>query len=231
MKKRWLILLAGLAISGAVISQLPLSWIGPKGDFGRQTPVYKGTVWNGQVSGTDAGDLNLSTSILRLIKGQNPVHIKGGPTGLYVEAEAGLSGLRALKGDGTMQALALRDPRLGLVNGSFRVDIPDMKLMKICEYAKGTVWTDFLAQNSDKLRWAGPMLEGTVSCEDGQIVLDLTGQDRETNIIAQIRIDLAGTYLTDISAEVTAPEAGLALQFFGFHKTQNGYQLREQGKW
>ncbi len=220
-----------MIIIGAVISQLPLAWVGPKAPIGGKIPVYSGTVWNGLISGTDAGNLKLSTSLGRLISGANPVHITGGPAGLSLKAEAGTKGLRALKAEGTMRALALRDPRLALVNGNFRIDVPDMQVAKTCDYAEGTVWTDFLAQNGSRLRWAGPVLEGPVSCEEGQIVLNLTGKDAAADITAQIRIDLSGTYKTDIMAKVSDLNAGMALQFFGFTAVAGGYRLTEQGKW
>lgn len=231
MRKRWILAIGMAAIAGGVISQLPLSWIGPKTEIAGKIPSYSGTVWRGFVTGTDAGTLELTTSLGRLLKGGNPVHISGGPPGLSLNAEAGLSGIRAVKAEGTMKALALQDPRLALVNGSFKVDVPDMKLMESCEFANGTVWTDFLARNSGRLRWKGPELEGPVSCENGQIVLNMTGKDRAANIVANIVIGLEGNYRTEITAEVADPAAGLALQFFGFTKSGRGYKLLEQGKW
>ncbi len=231
MRKRWLIGIGVLAIAGGVLSQLPLTWIGPKVEIGGKVPSYSGTIWRGFVTGTDAGTLNLTTSLGRLLKGGNPVHVSGGPPGLLINAEAGLSGIRAVKTEGTIKALALQDPRLALVNGSFKIDVPEMKLMETCEYADGTVWTDFLARNSGRLRWKGPELEGPVSCENGQIVLNMTGKDRAADIVAKIIIGLDGGYRTEITAEVSNPNAGLALQFFGFTKSGRGYKLLEQGRW
>lgn len=231
MRKRYYVLLGLLVITGGIVSQLPLSWIGPKTEIAGKVPNYSGTIWRGFVTGTDAGTVEVTTSFGRLVTGKNPVHLSGGPPGLSIYAEAGMAGVRAVKAEGSMKALALQDPRLGLVNGDFRIDVPDMELMEICEYANGTVWTDFLARNSARLRWKGPELEGPVSCEEGRIVLDMTGKDNAADITAKIIIGLDGSYTTNITADVADPMAGLALKFFGFHKAGNGYQLTEQGRW
>ncbi len=221
-------------MAGAAISQFPLSAIGPKIDIGGKTPSYSGTIWKGYVSGTDAGVLNLETSIGRLFRGKNPVHVWGGPNGLSIHAEAGPSGLRVLKLEGTMKALALRDPRVGAVNGNFRLDVPDMKVMRICDYAEGTAWTDFLSQNSATLRWEGPDLEGPVTCEDGLIIVDLSGQDATAEISAKVTIGLEGSYRADITAKVNQTLerfAGPSLKQSGFHKDGGVYKLTEQGQW
>lgn len=223
-----------MVVASAVISQFPLSAIGPKLNIGGKTPSYSGTIWKGFMSGTDAGLLNLETSIGRLLTGKNPVHVWGGPDGLSVKAEAGFSGLRSIKLEGTMKALALRDPRIGAVNGNFRLDVPDMKLMQTCEYAKGTAWTDFLAQNKATLYWQGPVLEGPVSCEDGQILVDLEGKDPTAEITAKVTIGLEGNYRADITAKVNKTLeqfAAPSLQRFGFYKDGGIYKLTEQGKW
>lgn len=221
-------------MAGAVISQFPLSAIGPKIIIGGKTPSYSGTIWKGFMSGTDAGLLNLETSLGRLLTGKNPVHVWGGPDGLSVKAEAGFSGLRAIKLDGTMKALALRDPRIGAVKGNFRLDVPDMKLMQTCDYANGTAWTDFLSQNKSTLYWQGPVLEGPVSCVDGQILVDLAGKDQTAEITAKVTIGLEGNYRADITAKVNKTLeqfAAPSLQQFGFYKDGGTYKLTEQGKW
>lgn len=228
-------ILAGLVVvGGAVISQLPLSAIGPKIDIGGKTPSYSGTIWKGYMSGTDAGVLQLETSIGRIFSGKNPVHVWGGPDGLSIHAEAGPSGLRAIKLEGTMKALALRDPRVGAVNGNFRLDVPDMKLMQKCDYADGTAWTDFLTQNQQTLRWQGPILEGPVRCEDGQIIMDLAGQDEMAEITANVRIALEGSYRADIGVKINSNVERFAaptLKQYGFYKDGDAYKLTEQGKW
>ncbi len=238
MRKRWVILGVTLAIGGAFVSQLPLSMVAsmaaPEAQFAGKPLKYSGTIWNGQVSGTDAGTLDLNTSLWRLLSGGNPVHVTGGPQGLILSAEAGLGGLRAVKVDGSMRALALRDPRVGAVNGNFKLDVPDMKLREDCDYANGTAWTDFLSQNAATFRWQGPELEGPVSCEDGRLIVDLSGKDDTAEITAKVTIGLEGSYRADITAKVNPnvePIAGPTLQQSGFHKDGGLYKLTEQGKW
>ncbi len=222
-------------MAGAIISQLPLSLVGPKMDIGGKTPQYGGTIWKGYMTGTDAGVLEVETSPGRLLSGKNPVHVWGGPNGLTIRAEAGPSGLRALKLEGTMKALALRDPRVGAVNGNFKLDVPDMKIVQRCDYATGTAWTDFLSQNAATFRWQGPALEGPVSCdEEGRIIVDLSGKDQAAEITAKVIIGLEGSYRADITAKVAASFerfAAPSLTASGFHKTGGVYKLTEQGKW
>lgn len=233
MQKRWIIA-AVIVMAGGIISQLPLSVVGPKIDIGGKTPQYGGTIWKGFMSGTDAGVLEVQTSPGRLLSGKNPVHVWGGPEGLSIHAEAGLAGLRAIKLEGTMKALALRDPRVGGVQGDFKLDIPDMKVMQSCDYANGTAWTDFLSRNAATLRWQGPALEGPVSCEDGRVIVDLSGQDQTAEITAKVIIGLEGSYRADITAKVAASLerfAAPSLTASGFHKSGGVYKLTEQGKW
>lgn len=223
-----------LAIGGAVITQLPLSMVAPKAEFAGKSFKYSGTIWSGQVSGTDAGILYLETSVSRLFSGQNPVHVTGGPAGLSLKAEAGIGGLRAVNVEGSMKSLALRDPRVGAVNGNFKLEIPDMKIMETCEYANGKVWTDFLSQNAAIFRWKGPELEGPVKCEDGRIIVDLAGQDQAAEITAKVTIGLEGSYRADITARINPSFeqlAGPSLRQSGFHKDGEFYKLTEQGKW
>ena len=234
MLKRWIVLGAVLAIGGAVLSQLPLSMVAPKAEFAGKPLKYSGTIWSGQVSGTDAGTLYLETSIGRLFSGANPVHVWGGPDGLSLKAEAGPGGLRAVNVEGSMKSLALRDPRVGAVNGNFKLEIPDMKILEICEYANGTAWTDFLSQNAAIFRWKGPVLEGPVKCEDGRIIVDLAGQDQAAEITAKVTIGLEGSYRADITAKINSSIeqfAGPSLKQSGFHKDGELYKLTEQGKW
>ena len=234
VRKRWIILTGLVVVASAVISQFPLSAIGPKLSIGGKTPVYSGTIWKGYMSGTDAGVLNLETSLGRLFTGKNPVHVWGGPDGLLVKAEAGPAGLRAIKLEGTMKALALKDPRIGAVNGDFRLDVPDMKLMQDCEYANGTAWTDFLSRNKSTLYWEGPVLEGPVRCENGQIIMDLSGKDQSAEITAKVTIGLEGSYRADITTKVNRTLERFAepsLKQFGFYKEGGLYKLTEQGKW
>ena len=234
MRKRWIILAGLVVVAGAVISQFPLSAIGPKIDIGGKTPSYSGTIWKGYMSGTDAGVLELDTSLGRLFSGKNPVHVSGGPEGLSIHAEAGLSGLRAIKLEGTMRALALRDPRVGAVNGNFSLDVPDMKVLKQCDYAEGTAWTDFLSQNQATLRWQGPALEGPVRCEEGNIIMELSGQDEMSEINANVTIDMTGSYRADIAVKINRSVERFAaptLTRYGFYKDGEVYKLTEQGKW
>lgn len=234
MRKRWIILGAVLAIGGAVISQLPLSMVAPKAEFAGKPLKYSGTIWKGQVFGTNAGTLNLETSLGRFFSGQNPVHVNGGPQGLSLQAEAGPGGLRALKVEGSMQSLALRDPRVGAVSGNFKLDVPDMKILKVCDYAEGTAWTDFLSQNAATFRWQGPAIEGPVRCEDGRIIVDMAGQDDVAEITAKVTIGLEGSYRADITAKINPsiePFAGPSLTQSGFHKDGGLYKLTEQGTW
>jgi len=208
--------------------------VAPKIDIGGKVPDYTGTIWRGYITGTDAGTLNLETSIMRLLKGDNPVHVWGGQQGLDLRFEAGLSGLRLVKIEGTMKALALRDPRLGAVSGNFKLDVPDMKLMETCEYAKGTAWTDFLSQNSGRLLWKGPDLEGPVTCDDGKIIADLSGKDDTAEVNAKVSIGLEGSYKADITAKVNRNIERFAAQSLtqsGFHKSGGVYKLTEQGRW
>lgn len=234
MRKRWMILAGIVVVAGAIISQFPLSAIGPKINVGGKTPIYSGTIWKGYMSGTDAGVLELDTSLRRLFTGKNPVHVSGGPDGLSIHAEAGLAGLRAIKLEGTMKALALRDPRIGAVNGNFKLDVPDMKLMKVCDYADGNAWSDFLMQNQQTLRWQGPELQGPVRCEDGQIIMELAGKDEMSDITADVRIALEGSYRADIAVKINRSIERFAaptLERYGFYKDGDAFKLTEQGKW
>jgi len=196
MRKRY-ILLGGLSAFAALMSQLPLSWIGPHfvPEGVGQNIGYSGTIWDGQVSGLDyIGTANFQLRPKALFGGELPLSFA-----TQSPANIQISELQ-IKDDG-------------------------------CAFAQGQVSTDFLALNRSRWQWQGPMLTGPISCEGGDLLVNLSGRENRQIIRADLRLSKSGSYSANITVQTDQAEAGVVLPLYGFEKQGRQYKLTEQGQW
>ena len=218
----------------ALLSGIPLSWVGgfvPKGDL--PSPLkYSGTIWHGQVTGIPlTGPMAIRTSPKKLFSG-TPVSVTGGGSAVYIKGDVGLSQIKDLRFQGEISDLPMTDGRLASMAGTISVTIEDLKLTKTgCRSASGTARTDVLARNRASLQWQGPELSGPISCEDGNILAALKGQDNMTEITADLTVYLGGQYRMDMMVKSRDNRAAAILPLFGFQSVDGGFRLTEQGQW
>lgn len=233
MKKR---LLVGVLAAGIVtlLARLPLSWIGNAAlpDNVIPKPVFSGTVWKGFVSGIpQIGPISLNASLVKFFKGQPPLTFSSQAPYMSFSGFAGLGGKAALLIEGDMRGMSSFDRRFAGLEGRYTLDIPEIVIGQDCRSANGVFTTDVLRRNQRLWQWQGPELSGPVTCEEGDIVLTITGADTIQTIQAIVRIDPTGTYKAEVDVKTGDSRADLILPLFGFQKSGRDYRLLEAGRW
>jgi len=234
MRKRY-ILLGGLGAITAVMLQLPLSWVAPyfmPNDVG-QDIHYSGTVWNGQVTGLDyIGAVNFQLNPKAMISGGLPLNFATQSSGMSISGQASQKQLKDIRFSGTLAKLPMRDGRLKELAGQVDIRVSDLQMKKGgCVSAAGQASTDFLALNQARWQWRGPKLAGPISCEEGDVIVKLSGQENRQIIRADLRLSLNGSYAANITVQTNQPEAGIVLPLYGFEAVGRDYKLTEQGQW
>jgi len=234
MRKRY-ILLGGLGAFAALIARLPLSWVAPHfmpEDSGHNVS-YSGTVWEGQVRGLNyVGNANFQLSPKRLMSGGLPLHFTSQSSAMFISGQASQKRLKDIWFSGTLAKLPTRDGRLKELAGKVNIRVDELQLEDGgCAFASGQASTDFLTLNQSRWQWQGPLLAGPITCEGGDLLVNLTGRENRQIIRADLRLSENGRYSADIAVQTDQVEAGVVLPLYGFEKQGREYKLTEQGQW
>jgi len=234
MRKRY-IFLGCLSAFAALISQLPLSWVAPHflpAGVG-QNIGYSGTVWNGQVKGLDyIGTANFQVNPKALVSGGLPLTFVSQSPAMSISGQASQRSLKNIQFSGILAKLPTRDGRLKELAGNVNIQLSELQMKEgSCAFAKGKASTDFLSLNRSRWRWQGPILEGPISCEEGDLVVNLAGRENRQIIRADLRLSQNGSYGANITVQTDQAEAGVVLPLYEFEKQGRQYKLTEQGQW
>tara|TARA_X000000950_G_scaffold108205_1_gene136392 strand:+ start:103230 stop:103973 length:744 start_codon:yes stop_codon:yes gene_type:complete len=198
-----------------------------------------GTVWNGSASRMyygiqPIGTLTFKTHWASLFAGRlaNELQLTGSGLSGQASASFGLGGTMRFSNvriEGTTQDLANLQDEIRELNGRFTLVLNSMEIRNgECLSAEGTVWTDLLSRLQTTYRWTGPEVTGPVRCENGQIVLELNGQNAVGEQVAMrldIGLDATGVFTADV--ETLQRETGDALTVLGFVSDgANGFTYR-----
>ena len=225
MKRRGLILIAVLAGLFALIRSFPLSWAASAApEFGA---TYSGTIWNGQVRDIPLlGQLNVKGRLFgaNIDSGAGPVTLRG---------DVSPGGVKDLILSMPIASLPMNDQRLAGLDGRFSLTIDEATIQDgACVSATGRASTNVLAANQARFDWAGPDLSGPIDCVDGDLRVQLSGEDATQRVEAIVVTGLDGVYRADISVRTNDLAAGNVLALFGFTPDgADGYALNEQGRW
>ena len=235
MRKRY-IFLAGLGAVAALTSQLPLSWVAPSfipPEGLGQNIQYSGTVWNGRVSGLDyLGAANFKLSPKAFITEELPLSFTTHSSAMTLSGQASRNQLKDVRFNGTLAKLPTRDGRLKELAGQVNIRVSDLKLQDGgCAAATGQSSTDFLTANLSRWQWRGPRLAGPISCEGGDLIANLSGQENGQIIRADLRLSPDGRDAANVTVKTDQAEAGVVLPLYGFEATGREYKLTEQGQW
>ena len=234
MSKRYLVLAVLMGALFALILKLPLGWVAPPfmpKEAGKNLR-YSGTVWNGQISGIDYfGRAQFKLSPKALLKGALPMSFKTSSPAMSVSGEASPRKIKDLRFLGQLAQLPTRDGRLKGLAGQVNFTISQMDFGRSCKAASGRANTDFLARNRARWQWAGPALSGPISCEGGDLIVNLAGTEDDQTIRADLRLSPNGSYSADISVITRKPEAGVVLPLYGFTTVNGEFRLTERGQW
>lgn len=174
----------------ALIIMAPLSFVLERARIAAPALEYvsaKGTIWNGEVRQLryglqPVGDVKLKTNWSALLGGNWKSELRVSEGGIVASATAKVSiggslTLSDVRMAGrTSDLMSLRQEVRDL-DGEFRMSLNELKIKSgQCVSGRGTVWTDTLVKFEQAYDWKGPELDGTISCEQGQIVVRMTGE-------------------------------------------------------
>jgi len=188
----------------------------------------RGSIWRGTVSGLPLfGSANLSIAPLA-----RRVDFQSGEGGNYLAGIISPTEAADIDFRLDLTTVPFTDGRLQGLRGDFSAQISEMKISEqSCEMAIGTARTDVLQRNGGTIQWTGPELTGPIRCEDGALLVDLSGQDAQQTITAQLKLIPDGTYRADVKVRTVRVEADAVLPLFGFSRSGQSFVLTEQGKW
>jgi len=234
MRKRYFLLGVLGAIAG-LVSQLPLAWVAPHflpAGLG-QNIDYSGTVWKGQVRGLDyIGAVNFQLSPKALVSGGLLLNFATQSPAMSISGQAAQKQLKDIRFTGTLAKLPTRDGRLKELAGQVNIRVNELHIEdQGCTYAAGQMSTDFLALNQSRWQWTGPSLAGPISCEKGDLLVNLSGRENRQIIRADVRLSKNGQYAAKISVQTDQVAAGVVLPLYGIEKQGREYKLTEQGQW
>ena len=229
---RWIFpaLLSGLV---AIVAFFPMSWaagwvLPDSVKSAAPDLTLRGTIWQGSVSGLPIfGMANLDIAPLK-----RAVKVQGGQARNY--ASGTLTPTKASNLDLRLDlaSIPFTDGRLQGLQGDFTAEISEAQYKdQICQSAVGTASTDVLKRNGGKIDWTGPELTGPIRCEDGALIIDLSGQDAQQSIAALIKLAPNGSYRAEITVQTNRVEADAILPLFGFSRSGQSFKLIEQGNW
>jgi hypothetical protein len=213
----------------AGVAHLPLGWVAPSFmPDGIGALDYRGTVWNGSISGLPIFD----AATVKVHPLRRSVDLKAGDGASYASGLLRRTSAENLRLRLPLSALPLTDGRLQGLKGRVDVDIATADYTPTgCTAATGTVRTDILQRNGGTIDWTGPELSGPIRCEDGALLAELTGRDAAQQIDILLRLQPDGVYRAEVSARTTRVEADAVLPMFGFTRDGSVFRLTEQGRW
>ncbi|MAT36270.1 MAG: hypothetical protein CMK06_14200 [Ponticaulis sp.] len=188
----------------------------------------EGTVWRGEVRGIRygaqaVGDARISTRALALLTGSltSEFELSGNAVtgrGVMSLTPGGRLSLKDVRMAGTTRELISIQSEIRELNGEFRLDIVDAVIRdRECMKAEGRIWTNLLTRMESRWQWRGPELEGPISCQEGDVVLSLAGQNaagEEVEGRLEVGLDATGRFQANVSN--SQPETAQALILLGF---------------
>jgi len=229
---RWIFpaLLSGLV---AIVAFFPMSWAAGwvlPDSVKNATPnlTVRGTIWQGSVSGLPIfGTASLDIAPLRQAVEFQAGQARNYASGTLTPTEAKDLDLRL-----DLASVPFTDGRLQGLQGDFTAEISEVQYQdQTCQSATGIARTDVLKRNGGKIDWTGPELTGPIRCEEGALIVDLSGRDAQQSIAALIRLVPNGSYRAEITVQTNRVEADAILPLFGFSRSGQSFKLVEQGTW
>ena len=237
MRRALLVVFVALAFAAGLAARFPLSAalaVSGVRDAGLEWRKAEGTIWSGKIRGVDIqgyhlGDVHAALSPLSLLT-VSP-RIAATLSGPEADARASLAfGLRQTRIAAGAAHLRLSeimaiDPRLRMRGGALTADDVEVILRDgRCISASGALASNALTFGLGG-DWRGPLLAGTLSCEDGVIVMRLAGADEAQQIAATARLG-GGAYTIDANVDSQDPALVRIAPLIGFTEYGEGWRYR-----
>ena len=240
MRSAGLIILVSLGLIGGLIWQAPLSFAlrqSGVASTGISWSQARGTIWQGQVTDIAVqqrkiGSVDLSLKPASLGGGKLEYRAQWvGPAGRGVgdlslgtdtysarnlSASINLSNIPDVVDEFKQADATFRMSRANIVWGRYEG----------CKSAGGELQTDIVRLVGHRIQKAWPDLTGTLSCDEGSLVADLSGesqQGEEFNIVFYFAASEPVKYRANISG--VSPDIQNALALYGFKLENGAYTL------
>ncbi|UTW56520.1 type II secretion system protein N [Kordiimonas sp. SCSIO 12610] len=219
---------------GFVVTKLPFAILEPASNEGK----FKGTIWNGTAS-------NIETPF-----GSTSLSFKANPFSFILMSASGEweANSRSLRGSGHADIGFFSNPRIS--NAKININLAPLNLQEAiignlifnieeleinrngaCVNVTGNAQTDALIRSQDALKWQGPMLEGPITCEDGNFRINMGGVKNEDSVQINSVLHTNGLFQHKITVYSDNPVLALALTYQGFEQQGNSYILTRNGRW
>lgn len=235
MRSRTLLILFSAAAALSLIAFAPLSLLAGEGlaSSGVRARAIDGTIWNGTLRdaawrGEPLGDVRVRIAPLGLLVGRPGLrfHAKGAALGTGV-IEAGRRSAGLADADLTLPS-RLAAPRAPLDGQIVLRDFTARFDRGRCAAARGQA--RFEVARIGGAPAPNVVLSGRPACEDGFLVLPLSGEARGAKIDARLRLDGAGRYRLETRVVTTDANLGLALGLAGFERMLDGSRRVDEGR-
>ncbi len=224
------ILLGALIFLATVVASIPASAVSIAANKRGGALSYaaaRGTIWNGEfrsasAAGVPLGDVKFQLSPLSLLRfsPKATLSMNGAVSGegaIAVGPGARLA-LRNVKADIDLGAAAPRGLLGEPAAGRARLDIErlDLSRAKGCVQAAGDLWTDALDAPAKRYDLPSLPLSGGVACDDGKLVIALSGENARTAASIRLVLDRNLTYEATATARPSEESVASALRYYGF---------------
>jgi hypothetical protein len=236
IKALWIIFLAFLLIFLTV--KIPFSIINPTNAASALSGKFSGTIWNGTAKDiiTPVGALNLrfKASPLSLLMLSVSGEWQANSLGVNAQGKAETSlfsnrKLTASQIELNLSAFNIQEAIIGTLN----LDIRALEISEngACIAVDGDGKTDALIRSQETLNWRGPLLEGPLSCDNGNFILTLAGENNGERVTIKSTLFTNGLYQHDITVSSDNPLLAAALVYQGFEDNIEDFRLQKNGQW
>ena len=228
MTRRRLWILFGLLLAIALLCFVPLGFVlsGDPAGKGIAARRATGTIWSGKlydarIGAVALGDVAVAVDPLSLLAGRVRTHIKGAVGQGVFSTGGARSGIDNVTARVAMAGLSTPVPLTA-------IELDDATVYfngKSCEKASGRARAVFGSAVGGLTLSQG--LSGTLSCQQGRLLLPLVSQSALERL--NLRIAGDGRYEGEFIIRSTDPLLATTLQAAGFVTTQSGAVLRVSG--
>jgi type II secretion system (T2SS) protein N len=225
-----LLALAAAAFSVTCIAAAPASLLPVIAGAAGANISYQnieGTIWRGKFFGVSTrgaplGDIEYTLSALSLLSFSPKVQVKSANGAVRGEGQITFgAGGRIVLSDAVFDVDLgpfARQGVLGMpVQGEARLQVEEIRVsQRGCEKAAGEVWTNILEAPAKQYSTGGFPMSGVVSCDNADLLLDLSGSGENGEAELALRISPDLTYELVATARPSEADIASVLRLFGF---------------
>lgn len=235
MRTRTLLFLFGVSVAVCLLAFAPLSLLTGEGlaKAGVSARAVEGSIWDGRLRGAawqgrELGDVRARLAPLELLFGRvgARLQLSGTASGAGVIA-LGRDRIGLADADLTLPSRLIA-PRAPLEGRIVLRDFTARFQKGRCRTARGEARLEAVRLGDAPLQ--GLALVGKAACEDGFLLLPMSGHAQGAKVDARLRLDGAGRYRLETRVVTNDAGLGLALGLAGFERTLEGSRRTDEGR-